>query len=74
MLIPNAITDNKKDEQRRFWIRVFSSEFVIILIQIEIVQMPETLETSVEGSWNIDSAGGPRKLNKKDNPSWCKNP
>jgi len=23
--------------------------------------MPETLETSVEGSWNVDSAGGPRK-------------
>ena len=39
--------------------------------KIEIVQMPETLETSVEGSWNVDSAGGPRKLLKKDNPSWC---
>jgi hypothetical protein len=36
--------------------------------------MPETLETSVEGSWNVDSAGGPRKLGKKDNPSWCHNP
>jgi len=36
--------------------------------------MPETLETSVEGSWNVDSAGGPRKLLKKDNPSWCQNP
>ena len=41
--------------------------------KIEIVQMPETLETSVEGSWNVDSAGGPRKLLKKDNPSWCQN-
>jgi len=36
--------------------------------------MPETLETSVEGSWTIDSSGGPRKVNKKDNPYWCKNP
>ena len=36
--------------------------------------MPETLETSVEGVWNVDSAGGPRKVNKKDNPYWCKNP
>ena len=36
--------------------------------------MPETLETSIDGSWNIDSAGGPRKLNRRDNPSWCKNP
>ena len=31
MLIPNAITDNKKDEQRRFWVRIFASE------QIDIV-------------------------------------
>ena len=36
--------------------------------------MPETLETSVEGSWNVDSAGGPRKTNRRDNPCWCKNP
>jgi len=36
--------------------------------------MPETLETSVDGSWNVDSAGGPRRINKRDNPSWCKNP
>ena len=26
MLIPNAMTENKKDEQRRFWVRIFASE------------------------------------------------
>lgn len=36
--------------------------------------MPETLETFVDGAWNIDSSGGPRKISKRDNPAWCKNP
>lgn len=37
--------------------------------------MPETLEVSVEGNWNDDTAGGKRKdLSSKENPYWVKNP
>lgn len=36
--------------------------------------MPETLETTVEGQWTEASAGGRRRIEGKDNPSWCKNP
>ena len=37
--------------------------------------MPETLEVSMEGSWDDSSAGGKRRMdNGKDNPNWCKNP
>ena len=30
--------------------------------------MPETIEVSVEGAWNDNSAGGRRRIDKKDNP------
>lgn len=37
--------------------------------------MPETLEVSVDGNWNDDTAGGKRKdVQGKENPYWVKNP
>jgi len=34
--------------------------------------MPETIESSMEGVWDLFlNAGGRRKA---DNPNWCKNP
>jgi len=29
--------------------------------------MPETVEIEVEGAWNDNSAGGRRRIDKKDN-------
>ena len=36
--------------------------------------MPETQEFSMDGQWAEHSAGGRRRIEGKDNPSWCKNP
>lgn len=67
------MTDGKKEDQknysmRHFWLRVFASE------KIDVVEMPETIDTSVEGAWTDDSAGGKRRIKGKDNPYWCSNP
>jgi hypothetical protein len=43
MIIPNSVTDNKKDENRKFWLRLFASE------PIEIIEMPEPIEVPVDG-------------------------
>jgi hypothetical protein len=73
MVIPNMIPvgekDLKKDEKRVFFLRIFSSE------PVEVVEMPETLEVSLEGQWGDNNSGGKRKLdNGKNNANWCKNP
>jgi len=49
-------------------LRIFASE------KIDVVEMPETIDTSVEGGWTDDSAGGKRRMKGKDNPYWCSNP
>lgn len=36
--------------------------------------MPTTIEQIIEDSWNEYNAGGKRKIDNKDNPSWCRNP
>ena len=36
--------------------------------------MPTTIEQTIEDSWNEMNAGGKRKIDNKDNPSWCRNP
>lgn len=36
--------------------------------------MPTTIEQTIEDSWNDLNAGGKRKIDSKDNPSWCRNP
>ena len=67
------MTDGKKDDQKsfiqkNFWLRIFASE------KIDVAEMPETIDTSVEGGWTDDSAGGKRRMKGKDNPYWCSNP
>ena len=71
MIVPNMIIlhENKKEDKRNFFLRVFSSE------PIEVTEMAETLEVSMEGTWGDNTAGGKRKYDSgKDNPNWCKNP
>lgn len=68
IIVPNAMTENKKEEQRHFWLRIFASE------KIDVVEMPETIDTTVEGAWTDESAGGKRRIKGKDNPYWCSNP
>ena len=49
--------------------RVFASE------QIELVQMPNTIEVSFKNKWTTTNAGGRRILeNGKENQQWCRNP
>lgn len=83
LIIPN-INDTKeafkKDEVRKFYLRLFSPD------PIDVSELPETIELTVEGTWTEASAGGSRKIeikedgngkkkgDIKDNPSWCKNP
>lgn len=56
MIVPNMILpENKKEDKRNFFLRVFASE------SIEVTEMPETLEVSMEGSWGDNTAGGKRK-------------
>lgn len=38
------------------------------------MEMPETLEVSMDGQWGDSNSGGKRKTETKNNPSWCKNP
>lgn len=70
MIIPNTeVNNNKKSEQRPFFLRVFASD------PTEVVQMPNTIEQSFEGKWGPNSAGGRRVDEKgKENQFWCKNP
>ncbi len=70
MIVPNMIIpESKKEDKRNFFLRIFASD------PIEVCDMPETLEVSMEGSWGDNTAGGKRKSeNNKDNPKWCKNP
>lgn len=70
MIIPNTeASQNKKEEERPFFLRVFSSE------QIELVQLPNTIEQQFKGKWGPTSAGGRRIDDKgKDNQLWCRNP
>ncbi|EGR31206.1 hypothetical protein IMG5_115920 [Ichthyophthirius multifiliis] len=84
IIVPNMITESKKDEKRVFYLRIFASEPVkyiciyILLykqIKIEIMEMPETLEFSIEDQqWEQHNAGGRRKIENKNNPNWCRNP
>lgn len=70
MIIPNTDTSqNKKEEERPFFLRVFSSE------PIDLVQLPFTIEFPLKGRWTAQTAGGRRIDEKgKENQFWCRNP
>ena len=71
MIIPNTedYAQNKKEEERPFFLRVFSSD------QIDLVQLPNTIEQQFQGKWTQTTAGGRRVDEKgKENQYWCRNP
>jgi hypothetical protein len=70
MIIPNTEhCTSKNEEQRPFFLRVFSSE------PIDLVQLPNTIEQQYKGKWDKNTAGGRRIDEKgKENQFWCKNP
>jgi len=70
MIIPNTeASQNKKEEERPFFLRVFASE------QMDLVQLPNTIEQQFKGKWTTPTAGGRRIDEKgKENQFWCRNP
>ena len=60
--------EKKKEVKRTFFLRIFASD------QIEVAEMSETIETSMEGSWENENSGGKRRSEKENNPQWCSNP
>ena len=71
MIVPN--TDNtqvKKDMERPFFLRIFSSD------PIDLVQLPNTIQLEFKGQWKTmpNSAGGRLIENGKENQFWCRNP
>jgi hypothetical protein len=70
MIIPNTEHyQNKKEEERPFFLRVFSSD------QIDLVQLPNTIEQQFKGKWTNTTAGGRRIDDRgKENQFWCRNP
>jgi len=69
IIIPNTNTENKREEERPFWLRVFASE------DIDVVELPETVENTIMSEWTPETSGG-RRLHKNgsDNSLWCRNP
>ena len=69
MIIPNTEITNKKEGERPFYLRIFSSD------PIQLTQLQNTIEQSFPGKWNTNTAGGRRIDEKgKENQFWCKNP
>lgn len=63
MIITNIVDTNKdalkKDQSRKFYLRLFSPD------PLDVTQLPETTETTLEGQWTESSAGGSRKIEIK---------
>lgn len=59
IIVPN-INDTKeafkKDQIKKFYLRLFTPD------SIDVSELPQTIELSVEGAWNESSAGGSRKI------------
>ena len=69
IIVPNTEIESKKDEERPFFLRIFTSE------KVELVNLPKTIEQTFLGKWTQSTAGGRRTLNTgADNKYWCRNP
>ena len=69
IIVPNTEVDSKKDEERPFVLRIFTSE------RVDLVELPKTIEQTFVGKWVQSTAGGRRILqNGGDNKHWCRNP
>lgn len=53
IIVPNTeLEGNKKEEERPFFLRVFASD------PLELVQLPNTLETPFSNKWGNNTSGG----------------
>lgn len=69
IIVPNTEVDSKKDEERPFVLRIFTSE------RVDLVELPKTIEQTFTGKWVQSTAGGRRILQDGgDNKHWCRNP
>lgn len=69
IIIPNTVGESKKDDERPFFLRLFSSE------HIELVKLPNTIEQTFNGAWDKNTCGGKRaNENGQENQKWCVNP
>lgn len=68
IIIPNTF-ENKKDDERKFFLRIFASE------HIDLVELPKTIEQVNAGKWTKETCGGKRINDQgKENIRWCVNP
>lgn len=51
-----------------FSLRIFSE------LELTVDPLPEPYGIELQGTWARDSAGGPRRVDGRSNPSWCLNP
>lgn len=69
IIIPNTEVESKKDEERPFFLRIFTSE------KVDLVELPKTIEQQFMGKWIESTAGGSKTLpNGSENKYWCRNP
>lgn len=69
IIVPNTLGESKKDDERPFFLRIFSSD------PVEMVQLPNTIEQTFTGKWSAATAGGRRAHdNGAENQKWCVNP
>jgi calpain, invertebrate len=70
IIVPNIESSPpRSNDERPFHLRVFASE------QIDLVELPQTIETQATSKWSAQTAGGKRVLeNGKENQHWCRNP
>lgn len=69
IIVPNTEVESKKDEERPFFLRIFTSE------KSELIELPKTIEQNFLGKWTASTAGGKRiSSNGSENKYWCRNP
>jgi hypothetical protein len=67
IIVPNTV-EEKKTEERPFFLRIFSSE------PVELSQLPPNIELAFNGKWNAEDRGGRLYIDQRENQFWCRNP
>ena len=70
IIVPNIEADPvRQSDERPFFLRVFASE------QVDLVELPRTIEQQFKSKWDKHTAGGKRvNDNGRENQFWCRNP
>lgn len=82
IIVPNVENESGvKKDGKPFFLRIFASE------QVDLVELPKTIEQTFTGEWKDKSAGGKRIIDKEEetkngkketrlveNQQWCCNP